>query len=58
MFLEKICFKGSFERREGLGMPEVKREGVPLCSCTEGKGTLTEGSSADTGDIEQTMVRG
>ena len=56
MFLEKIGFKGLFERREGLSMPEVKREGVPLCSCMEETGTLTEG--ADTGDTERAKMSG
>lgn len=58
MFIEKVGFKRSFESREGLSMSKVKREGVPLCSCLEGKSTLTVGSSADSGDTKQAVVRG
>ena len=58
MLLEKVGFKGTFEGGEGFGMSNVKREGVPLCSCAEGEGTFTIGFSADARNTEKAMVRG
>jgi hypothetical protein len=58
VFLEKISFEGTFEAGKGLGVSECERKRIPLCGCTEGKGTFTIGFSADAGNDKYAVVGG